>query len=278
MYKPSTQRKYLEQGLEEIGKGIAKYEELEAELTPMEGLSDETRSALRTATNQLSEEIGRYKNQFTALEEQLKDPSLAQAHRSAINATLNLLTSQLEVAEARYAALLPYAKTDEELSGSGVPLNISDLKEMIKTQKAALIEKQTSFQEYKTWPPYQLAAVAKADALIISKRRTLFSCQTELKQTSKTLDDLQKKLQEELKELDKSSLTPGYVDLRSLIKKKKELVEIQEKIGPLQQKKATYSGKKKVSAGLLMQFILSYKALPKRLSTSNGINQAVKQY
>ncbi|MCF7729029.1 MAG: hypothetical protein K9M81_01535 [Chthoniobacterales bacterium] len=243
LYKPSACKEYLEQRLVVIEEEIGKYTELASQLNSLNGLSTETRLALATTKNQLSEEIELYKSQFTDLEKLLKDPSLAQADRPAINDTLKLLTIQLEEAETKHNALLPYSKTDEELSSqasdsSGTPLILDELKEVITAKQTALIEKKTSFQNYNTWLPYRLAAVTEADSFIISKRGSLLSTQTNLRETKEKLTALQKELQNaqnELEQLQKRSSEPivSYVSLKDAIPKQ---VEKDAKIGELRGK------------------------------------------
>jgi uncharacterized coiled-coil DUF342 family protein len=210
LYQPSACKKYLKQRLGVIENEIGKYTELASQLNSLNGLSTETRSALATTKNQLSEEIERYKGQFTDLKEKLNDPSLDSAQRTGINDTLELLTLQLEEAETKHEA----------------------------------IDKKTSFQDYTTWSPYRLAAVTKADSLIISKRKSLLSTQTNLRETKEKLTGLQKELQNaqnELEQLQKPSSEPivSYVSLIDAIPKQAEkdtkIGELREKISGLSQ-------------------------------------------
>jgi predicted nucleic acid-binding Zn-ribbon protein len=236
LYKPSVHKECLKQRLGVIEKEIGKYTELADQLDSMNGLSTETRSELATTKNELSEAIGRYESQFTDLTRQLNDPSLDSAQRTGINNTLELLTLQLEEAKTKHEALLPFSKTDEELSSqassiSGTPLSLDGLKELIKAKQTALIDKKTSFQDYTTWPPYRLAAVTEADSLIISKRGSLLSTQTNLRETTEKWNGLQNELQNAQHELNQLEQFPSQPEQA---KKDAQTGELPGKISNLQ--------------------------------------------
>ncbi len=73
--------------------------------------------------------------------------------------------------------------------------NYANLKNSITEKKQALIEKQAALQGYEQWPSYRLAAVAKTDSLVSSRKVNLLGIQETLLQAQGKLADLQQKLQ-----------------------------------------------------------------------------------